>query len=91
MASESAASDGGVLLRGDKDTPFRNGHILLLTAAEAAGVKAFIRELVPGIYVKCSDCLKLKYGDITVYTRDSNDGRGPRLVCEPCWERKDFF
>lgn len=92
MASETAAADGGVMLRGDKDTPFRNGNLLLLTAAEAAGVKAFLRELAPGIYVKCAKCLKMKYGAaLTVYTRDFGDGRGSQMVCEDCWERKDVF
>ena len=89
MVSEIPQKDGGSKFRGDADTPFRNDSVLLLTAEQAAGVRAFLRELSPGIYVKCSECHTMRYGDVTVYTRDFNDGRGFQTVCEPCWKKGD--
>lgn len=70
--------DGTRDISGDTETPFKGNVLLRLTEAEAAGIRAFIRELKPGVYIKCSNCDRFKFSGVVVFAA------GGEFLCESC-------
>lgn len=66
-------------IRGDEEFPFKSGNALQVTPAVAAGIGAFIRELKPGIYVKCSNCQRMKHQWVVAHFQ--SDGT---VLCDGC-------